>query len=143
MNPPTDNHTLQPYLFFNGRAEEAIRFYEKAIGATEEMLMRMKDNPEPQPGCGDNPEIAEKVMHARLRIGNTILLVSDGRCQGNPQFEGFALALNAANEAEVDRWFNALAEGGKAIMGPMKTFFAARFGMVEDRFGVEWTILTH
>jgi PhnB protein len=139
MNPPTDNHTVQPYLFFEGRCDEALAFYQGALGAETLMLMRFKDNPEPSPDC--QPDAAEKVMHARVRIGNTVILVSDGRCGGKAEFQGFALTLNASNEAEADRWFGALADGGKVIMPLGKTFFSPRFGMVADKFGVMWMVL--
>ncbi|MGA3172214.1 MAG: VOC family protein [Chthoniobacteraceae bacterium] len=139
MNPPTDNHTIQPYLFFEGRCDEALAFYKGAIGAEVVMIMRFKDCPEPREGC--EPVDGEKVMHARLRIGNTIVMVSDGRCGGEPSFGGFALTYNCANEAEADRVFAALTDGGKAIMPLEKTFFSPRFGMATDRFGVMWMVL--
>jgi len=104
---------IQPYLFFEGRCEEAIAFYKKALGAQVEMLMRYRDSPEPpQPGmCPPGSE--DKVMHASLRIGEAVMMVSDGRMQGKPAFQGFALSLDAATEAEADRLFAALGEGGQ------------------------------
>jgi PhnB protein len=132
---------LQSYLFFDGRCEEAIEFYKKAIGAEVEMLMRFKDSPEPpQPGMVP-PGSDNKVMHASLRIGDTNVMASDSRCTGQPRFEGFALTLTAANEAEADRLFAALADGGEVRMPLAKTFFSPRFGMVADRFGVSWMVL--
>jgi PhnB protein len=139
MNPPTDNHTIQPYLFFEGRCEEALEFYKGAIGAEVLMLMRFKDNPEPGEAC--QPVDGEKVMHARLRIGNTFVMVSDGRCSGAPSFGGFALTHNCANEAEADRVFAALGDDGNVVMPLEKTFFSPRFGMLTDKFGVMWMIL--
>ena len=130
---------IQPYLFFDGRADEAIEFYGKALGAEVRMLMRFKEGPEPDRlPPGTDPE---KVMHSELRIGDATILASDGRCQGKPSFEGFALTLPAASEAEADRQFNALADGGQVQMPLSKTFFSPRFGMVADRFGVAWMVI--
>jgi PhnB protein len=129
---------LQPYLFFDGRCEEALAFYRKTLGAEQVMLMRWKDAPDPSmtaPG-GDR----EKIMHARFRVGDTEVMASDGRCGGTPKFDGFALSLTVSNEAEADRAFNALAEGGEVQMPLTQTFFSPRFGMVADRFGVSWMI---
>ncbi len=128
---------VQPYLFFDGRCEEAVEFYRKALGAEVTMLMRFKESPEPSmapPGAGD------KVMHVSIRIGETTILASDGQCQGRPGFQGFALSLTVANDAEADRRFAALADGGQVQMPLSKTFFSSRFGMVADRFGVSWMV---
>jgi PhnB protein len=131
---------VQPYLFLDGRCEEAVEFYRRAIGAEVEMLMRFRDGPEPaQPGMVP-PGSENKVMHAALRIGDTMVLGSDGRCLGQPNFQGFALSLTAANDTEADRLFAALAEGGQVQMALTKTFFSSRFGMVADRFGVSWMV---
>jgi PhnB protein len=131
---------LQPYLFFDGRCEEAIEFYEKVLGADVTMLMRFKDSPEPhQPGMIP-PGSEEKVMHATVRIGENTVLASDGRCQGKPKFDGFALSLTVKNDAEAERLFKALGDGGQVQMPLTKTFFSSRFGMVADRFGVSWMI---
>jgi PhnB protein len=130
---------VQPYLFFNGRCDEAIEFYQKAIGAEVMMLLRFKQAPDQSMV---RPETAEKIMHARLRIGDAIVLVSDGMCTGGEQkFEGFSLTLSLASAEEVDRRFNALAEGGQVRMPLDKTFFSPRFGMLTDRFGVGWIVL--
>lgn len=131
---------VQPYLFFDGRCEEAITFYRGALGAKVEMLMRFSDSPEPhQPGMVP-PGAENKVMHASLRIGDATVLASDGRCGGQPEFRGMALSLTVADEAEADRAFAALAEGGQVQMPLSKTFFSRRFGMLADRFGVSWMI---
>ncbi len=129
---------VQPYLFFDGRCEEAIGFYRRALGAEVQMLMHFRDCPEPNARQTDTDD---KVMHAALRIGDAVVMASDGRCGGRPQFQGFALTLTAADEAEADRLFNALADGGQVQMPLAKTFFSPRFGMVADRFGVTWMIL--
>jgi PhnB protein len=129
---------LQPYLFFDGRCEEAIEFYRDKLGAEVTMLMRFKDAPGPAsmiPAGGEN-----KVMHAHFRIGGTDMLASDGRCQGTPQFQGFSLSLTAASDDEAERMFTALSDGGNVQMPLSKTFFSSRFGMVADRFGVPWMV---
>ena len=128
---------VEPYLFFDGKCEEALEFYQRAIGAEVTALLRWKDSPDPQMAM---PGAADKVMHARLRIGDTMVMASDGRCQGTPEFQGFALSLTAADTAEADRLFAALGEGGQVQMPLSETFFSPRFGMVGDRFGVSWMI---
>jgi PhnB protein len=128
---------IQSYLFFNGHAAEAAEFYRGALGAEVKMMMRFKDSPEPAmvaPGDGD------KVMHMQLRIGEATILMSDGRCSGKTNFEGFALSLTVANEAEAIRLFTALCDGGQVQMPLTRTFFSPQFGMVADRFGVSWMV---
>ncbi|MHB8885310.1 MAG: VOC family protein [Methylovirgula sp.] len=133
---------LQPYLFFDGRCEEAFEFYRRALGAESVMMLRFKDSPvPPQPGIVA-PGSENKIMHMSFRIGEQILLASDGRAREQPSFEGFALTLSVASEAEADKIFTALAEGGRVRMPLEKTFFSPRFGMVADRFGVSWMVLT-
>ena len=132
---------VQSYLSFDGRCEEAIDFYRGALGAEVQMLLRFKDNPEPEKTGGIHPGTEDKVMHAQMRIGDTDILLSDGRCTGQLNFQGSALALTVADEAEADRRFAALADGGQVVMPLAKTFFSPRFGMVNDRFGVAWMIL--
>ena len=129
---------VQPYLFFDGRCEEAIEFYRKTLGAEVQMLMRFKDSPEP----GHTPPGAEnKVMHSSLRIGEATVMLSDGRCQGKPSFQGFSLSLSVSSAAEAERLFNALADGGQVQQPLVETFFSPRFGMVADRFGVPWMVV--
>ena len=130
---------VQPYLAFEGRCDEAIEFYKKAIGGKVEMLMRFKDAPDQSMVTPGNKD---KVMHAALRAGDAMILMSDGRCTGSPNFNGIALALSAANDADAEWMFNALAEGGSVKMPMAKTFFASRFGMLSDKFGVGWMVLT-
>jgi PhnB protein len=126
---------IQPYLFYNGRCDEAIDFYRAAVGAEVTTLMRFKDSPEPAAHG-----VAEGVMHASLRIGDTTVLVSDGQCSGQLSFQGFALSLTVPNDAEAERRFAALGDGGQVRMPLAKTFFSSKFGMLTDRFGVLWMV---
>jgi len=132
---------VQSYLFFDGRCEEAIEFYRSKLGAKVEMLMRFKDSPEPAPPGMVPPGAESKVMHACLRIGDTAVMASDGRCMGQPSFQGFSLSLTAPDPAEAERLFAALGDGGQVQMPLAKTFFSPRFGMVADRFGVSWMVI--
>jgi PhnB protein len=129
---------VEPYLSFEGRCDEAIEFYKKAIDAKVDMLMRFKECPDQSMVT---PESKDKVMHASLRAGDARLLMSDGRCTGGPNFQGIALALSVNTEADADRIFNALADGGKVNMPLAKTFFSPKFGMVADKFGVGWMVM--
>jgi PhnB protein len=129
---------IQPYLFFDGRCDEAIEFYKKAIGATVEMLMRFKQAPDQSM---ISPGSAEKVMHSRLKIGETRVMASDGRNTGKPKFDGFALSLDVKTDADAQTMFKALSDGGEVTMPLGSTFFASSFGMVKDRFGVNWMVL--
>lgn len=132
---------VQPYLYFEGRCEEAIEFYRDTPGAQVTMLMRYKDSPEPlQPGMLP-PGSENKVMHASLKIGDTTMIASDGRCSGKPDFKGMSLTVSAGSDGEAERLFTALGEGGKVQLPLTRTFFSSRFGMVADRFGVSWMIL--
>lgn len=131
---------MQTYLYFDGRCEEALDFYRTALGAEVSFLMRFSESPQPhQPGMLP-PGSENKVMHASLKIGDTMLMASDGRCGGKPSFQGFALSLTPPDVAEAERLFAVLAEGGQVQMPLTKTFFSPRFGMVADRFGVPWMI---
>jgi PhnB protein len=131
---------VQPYLFFDGRCEEAVEFYQRALGAKVGMLMRFKESPDPPPPGMVPPDSGDKVMHAELQIGDTVVMASDGSCTGKPSFKGFSLSLTAADAAEADRLFNALADGGQVQMPLGPTFWSPRFGMVADRFGVGWMV---
>ena len=131
---------VQPYLFFEGRCEEAIAFYQRTLGAEVTMLMRFKDSPDPPPPGMVPPGSEDKVMHASLRIGETTVMASDGRCAGQPRFGGISLSLSVPDAAEADRLFAALGEGGQVQMPIGKTFFSPRFGIVADRFGVSWMV---
>ena len=131
---------VQPYLFFDGRCEEALEFYKHSLGAEVLMLMRNSDNPEPSPP-GMLPAGSErKVMHVSFKIGETTLMASDGRNGGQPEFKGVSLSLTVPDSDAARRSFDALAEGGQVQMPLGKTFWAPMFGMVADRFGVGWMI---
>ena len=132
---------VQPYLFFDGRCEEALEFYRGALGAEVTMLMRNNESPEPPPPGMVPPGSEKKILHASFRIGETTLMASDGHCQGKPEFKGFSLSITVASEAEADRVFAALGNGGHVQMPLSKTFFSPRFGMVADRFGVGWMVI--
>lgn len=133
---------VQPYLFFEGRCEEAVNFYRSALGAEVIMLMRNKENPEPQEHSKLPPGSEDKVLHVSFRIGETTIMASDGMCSGKPSFEGFSLSLTTPDEKEAERLFAALAKDGKVKMPLTKTFYSPRFGMVADRFGVGWMVYT-
>jgi PhnB protein len=133
---------VRTYLFFDGRCDEALAFYRTALGAEVEGLMRFSENPDPPTADCQMPHGCEdKVMHASFRIGDTTVMASDGRCAQQPDFQGFSLVLNVSDEAEADRLFAVLGEGGQVQMPLGKTFFSPRFGMVADRFGVSWMII--
>lgn len=128
---------VQPYVFFNGCCEEAANYYRRVLGAEITMLMRFKECPDPLPDMP--PGSGEKVMHMSLRIGDTTVLASDG-CGDGANLSGFALSLTAADEAEAQRVFAALADGGQVRMPLGRTFFSPSFGMLTDRFGVAWMV---
>ncbi len=129
-----------PYLMFNGRCEEALNFYTKALDAKIDMLMSFKDNPEPpQPGC--TPSDDNKIMHASFSVNGSMAMASDGMDATPPKFEGITLSVTAKDESEATRFFNGLAEEGIIRMPLTRTFFAKSFGMLVDRFGVSWMII--
>ncbi|MFO1361662.1 MAG: VOC family protein [Burkholderiales bacterium] len=131
---------VQSYLFFDGRCEQALEFYRKALGAKVEMLMRFKESPEPPPPGMVPPGFDDKVMHASFRIGDTVVMASDGCTEREANFQGFSLSLAVEREADANRVFDALADGGKVTMPLAQTFWSPRFGMLTDRFGVGWMI---
>jgi PhnB protein len=129
---------VHPYLFFDGRCDEALDLYRRALGAEVTALMRFKEGPDQS---AVPPGLGEKVMHSSFRIGDTELFASDGHAKGQPTFQGISLSLTVADAGDAERKFNALADGGKVQMPLAKTFFSPRFGMVADRFGVSWMIM--
>lgn len=132
---------VQTYLNFDGRCEEAVEFYRKALGAQVEMMLRMKDSPEPVDPSRIPPGSENKIMHTSFRIGDTTIQASDFASSNKANFQGFSLALRVKNAAEATRYFNALSDGGKVQTPLIQTFFSPRFGVVTDRFGVSWMVL--
>jgi PhnB protein len=133
---------IQPYLFFEGRTEEALAFYRGALGAETAFLMKYKDSPDGSAKRADGSAIpGDKVMHAAFKVGDSLLMASDGFCSGKPHFGGFSLSYPAKDEADAKRRFDALAAGGKVQQPLTETFFAKAFGMVTDKFGVAWMVL--
>lgn len=132
------NRCVEPYLFFNGRCEEALAFYQSAIGAQVDMMMRFNESPEP---CASLPAGFEnKVMHSSFRIGSSVIMASDGDGSGVPNYDGFSLSIGVKDEAGADRLFNALAADGVVKLPLSKTFWSPRFGMLTDRFGINWMV---
>ncbi|WP_035608951.1 VOC family protein [Haloferula sp. BvORR071] len=133
---------IEPYLWgFNGRCEEAIEFYKKALGAEVQMLMRFGESPEKCEGGSTPPD--NNIMHSSIKIGDSVLMLSDGQCNedvGTSKFTGMSLSLNPASEADAQKIFGSLSDGGQVMMPLGKTFWSPCFGMVTDRFGVAWMI---
>jgi len=140
MSTTKDTRVIQTYLFFNGNCEEAVEFYRTALGAEVEMMMRFKESPDAPPPGMVPPGYEHKIMHTSFRVGQTTVMASDGCETEQVKFKGFSLSLAVSSEAEADRYFAALAEGGKVSMPLGKTFWSPRFGMLEDRFGIGWMI---
>jgi PhnB protein len=138
-----NNGLIQPYLFYEGRCEEAIEFYKKALGAEVQFMIRIGESPEKPPAGSMPPGSENKILHARVSIGQSTLLMGDAHCSGKPVFEGFFLSLTVNTPEEVERCFKALSDGGQVRMPVAKTFFSPSFGMVVDRFGVGWMVLVH
>lgn len=139
----TLNHShrrIETYLMFDGRCEEAIEFYKRTLGAEINFMMRFKESPDPTHGTCP-PGAENKIMHATIRVGETNIMMSDGRCAGKPSFHGFSLSVAVGTEVEADRVFAALSEGGQVQVPLAKTFFSPRFGMVADRFGIFWMVI--
>ena len=130
---------IEPYLFFNGRCEEAVKFYQQALGAEVQMMLRYKESPEPVPSGRIPPNWGEKIMHSSMKIGSTVVMASDG-CGEGGKFEGFSLSISVNTEAEAKKIFTAISEGGKVEMPLTKTFWSPCFGMLEDKFGIGWMI---
>ena len=140
MSNITNSPVVQSYLFFSGNCAEAVEFYRKALGAQVEFSIRFKESPEPPPPGMMPPNWGDKIMHTSFRVGQTTVMASDGCGPEAKGFVGFSLSLSVATEAEADRYFNALADGGKVNMPLNKTFWSPRFGMLEDKFGIGWMV---
>lgn len=132
---------VQPYVFFNGRCDEAIEFYRQALGAELTFRMRFGEMPAGPDGANAIPPGSEdRIMHASLQIGDSTVYVSDGRETGQPDYKGFMLSIQLKDVAKAERAFAALSEGGQVVMPLCQTFWSAKFGMVTDKFGVEWMV---
>lgn len=138
---------VQSYLFFEGRCDEAIAFYKKALGAEVVQLMRYSEAPadalsdNTDASCAGAMPAPDKVMHSVLRVGETELMLSDGQCSGQAEFKGIMLSITAPTDADARKWFDALADGGQVMQPLMPTFFTSSFGMLTDRFGVGWLLV--
>lgn len=130
---------IEPYLFFNGHCDAAIDFYKRVFGAEQVLLMRYRDSPEAPP-MALPPGWEDKVMHASVQIGETMLMASDGCVDGTAEFKGVSLSVTMPDADTAAKVFTALADGGEVTMPLRNTFFAPRFGMVTDRFGIGWMI---
>jgi len=128
---------LNPYLHFNGNCEEALKFYEQTLGARIDGLQRFAGSPAAEHAP---PEWGDKVLHARLRIGNDILMASDAPPEHFAPPKGFSLSISLSDIAKGEQIFNAMAQGGTVQMPFAPTFWAAGFGMCVDRFGIPWMV---
>jgi PhnB protein len=130
---------VEPYLFFGGRCEEAIAFYQRAIGAQVQMMMRYNESPEPQPPGMLPAGFDKKIMHSSFRVGGTVVMASDG-CSENAKFDGFSLSISVPTEQDARKAFDGLSQGGKVTLPLTKTFWSPCFGMLTDQFGLGWMI---
>jgi len=130
---------IQPYLFFGGRCEEALAYYGTVLGAKVDMLVRYSDSPEPHAPGSIPAGFEDKVMHSSFHIGESTILASDGNEEG-PHFNGVSLSVNLPNEEEARKAFDGLADGGEVMMPLGKTFWSPCFGMLTDKFGLDWMI---
>jgi len=129
---------VNPYVFFDGKCEEALDFYKSKLGAKVNVLMRYSENPNP---AHNPPGSDEKVMHSEFQVGDSKIMASDGLCHGKPSFQGFSLTIQCASDAEAQRLYTALGEGGQVQMPLGPTFFAHSFGMVADKYGIGWMLI--
>ncbi|PTY04202.1 VOC family protein [Verrucomicrobia bacterium LW23] len=131
---------VQAYLFFDGKCEEAFEFYKRAVEAKENVILRFKDSPEPCEGASGID--GNKIMHMSFTIGDTEVMASDGMCEGKIKHDGFSLAISTPSDAKTSEYFNALVAGGEVIMPVAKTFWSSSYGMLKDKFGVTWMVMT-
>ena len=140
MDEENSKASIQPYLFFAGRCQEALEFYGSAIGAQVDMVMRFDESPDPVPAGMLQAGFEKKIMHSSFRVGGATIMASDG-VNDHAGFKGFSLALSVPTVAEADRAFAGLADGGTVQMPLEKTFWSPRYGMLTDRFGVSWMVM--
>jgi PhnB protein len=128
---------INPYLYFNGKCEEAFRFYELILNGKIEFIMRYDESP-----MADKtpPELSKYVTHATLRFGNSVVMGADAPAQRYTKPQGFSVSINLTHVSEAERIFKELSAGGTVVMPLEKTFWAERFGMFTDRFGTPWMI---
>jgi len=131
---------IEPYLFFGGRCEEAVEFYESALGAKRVMLMRFEEAPDSPPDGTLAPDWGKKIMHAAIFIGEYMVMMSDGCGTGTGKFDGFRLSICPENEEQAAEFFSALSAGGSIEMPLGKTFWSPCYGMCTDKFGVGWMV---
>jgi PhnB protein len=132
--------TVQPYINFDGRCEEAIELYKSALGAKVELMMRCKDAPLPE-GQKLSPGSENKILHVAFLVGDSLLMASDGYVKNAPVFKGISLSITATDETHAKRMFDALSVGGKVTMPLAATFYSPCFGMLEDKFGMAWMVI--
>jgi len=128
---------LNPYLFFNGQCEAAFKFYAQVLGGKIDGMLTHAGTPAEQQVPA---EWRDKIMHARLIVGDQVLMASDAPPDHYEKPTGFSVSIQIKDKAEAERIFNALAEGGKVQMPFGQTFWAAGFGMCVDRFGIPWMV---
>jgi len=132
---------IEPYIFYEGRAEEAIEFYKQALGAQVEMIMRYSESPDPPPPDMVKPGSENKIMHSSITVDGQRIMISDGGCSGESKIGGFSVSLSVGSEADAKRYFEGLSEGGQVQLPITATFFSPCFGMVQDKFGVGWMVM--
>lgn len=128
---------VNPYLNFNGQCEAAFKFYEKSLGGKIESMFTHAGTPAEQQ---TSPEWRDKILHARLTVGDNVLMASDAAPDCYEEPKGFSVSIQINDPKEAERIFHALAENGKVQMAIQETFWAARFGMLVDQFGIPWMI---
>ena len=133
---------IEPYLFFGGNAEEALAYYAEVLGGTVEEKLRYADSPAPVPPEYMPSGGPHKLMHASLLVQGQRLMLSDGMRGGSGKFLGIALTLQYDTEAEAKRTYETLAREGTVVMPMGSTFFSPCYGVVIDRFGVQWMVMT-
>ena len=131
---------VEPYLMFSGRCEEALAFYNQAIGAKTTMLMRFDESPDKNHPMPLPPNWDKKILHSSMQVGDTVVMASDGMSTEPVSFAGVTLSITADDEAQAKRLFDALAKDGKVFMPLGKTFWSPCFGMASDKFGVSWMV---
>ena len=131
---------VEPYLMLSGRAEDALAFYNQAIGAKTVMVMRFDESPDQNHPMPLPPDWDKKIIHCSMTVGDTLVMMSDGMSAVPKDLSGITLSLTADDEAHANKLFDALSAGGKVFMPLSKTFWSPCFGMTSDKFGVSWMV---